>query len=145
MPLATTTETLLTPEAVPPARKRRSFHVRYRRLIRAARILLVAAAVVGLPAICHFAYKAFYMASCSNETTDNWGGKYLTEMTSPDCNEGFMDVENAMRVDASIAMLGVGLVLSSVVCYRRARRYKPRAPIRPPRQQSASREPARST
>jgi hypothetical protein len=128
------TESLLTPEVKPPARKRRSFHRRYRKLILAARILLVAAAVVGLPAISHFAYKAFFTAYCYSETTDNWGHKYLTAVESSVCTDDPLNMEEDMRVDASVAMLGTAFLLSSVVCYRRARRYRPRAPIRPPRQ-----------
>ena len=131
--MATATETPTTPEANPPARRRRSFHVRYRKLIRAARILLVAAAVVGLPAIAHFAYKAAFNAYCYSET-DEFGHTYQTKTRSPVCAEPLVDMEEDMRLDAAIAMLGVAFLLSSVVCYRRARRYKPRAPIRPPRQ-----------
>ena len=131
--MATATESLLRPEQQPPARRRRSFHRRYRKLILAARILLAVAALVGLPAISHFAYKAFYIANCESETIDTWGHKYQTEVQSPACTEGLMAVDDEMRVDASLAMLGVAFVLSSVVCYRRARRYKPRAPIRPVR------------
>jgi hypothetical protein len=132
--VATTTENLLTPEGKPPARKRRSFHRRYRKLTLAARILLVAAALIGLPAISHFAYKAFINAQCYSETTDEFGHRYQTEVKSSGCAEPLVNLEEDMRLDAGIAMIGVALLLSSVFCYRRARRYKPRAPVWPHRQ-----------
>ena len=133
--MATATENLLSPEAKPPARKRRSSHRRYRKLILAGRILLGTAMVVGLFAIPHFAYNAVMAANCTNATTDDSGYTQRTEVQSPECAGVLMDTESYMRLDASVAMLGVGFLLSSVVCYRRARRFRPRAPIRPVRQQ----------
>ena len=132
--MGTATENLPRPETKPPTRKRRSFHRRYRKLILAARILLAAAAVVGLPAICHFAYKAGITAYCYSEGTDILGHKYEVPVrSSPICADSRLNLEDDMRLDASVAMFAVALVLSSVVCYRKARRYKPRAPIRPHR------------
>ena len=130
--MAPLTDLQIAPEANAPTRKRRSFHRRYRKLILAARILLVAAAVVGLPAISVFAYKAVITAQCSSETTtDQFGHEYHTDERSPGCTEPLLDLEEDMRLAAGIALLAAAFVLSSVVCYRRARRYKPRAPIRP--------------
>jgi hypothetical protein len=136
--VATATESLANPEPKPPVRKRRSFHRRYRKLILAGRILLGVAIAVGLFAIPHFTYNAVEAANCTNAGTDESGNAYRTELQSPECAGVLMNTEGEMRWDASVAMLGVALALSSVVCYRRARRYKPRAPIRPPRQHSTS-------
>jgi hypothetical protein len=132
--VATATESLLTPEAKPPARRRRYFHRRYRKLILAARILLGVAAVVGLPAISHFAYNAFSTANCYNEITDDVGYTTQVAVQSRECAGVIANADDYMRLDASAAMLGVAFLLSSVACYRKARRYRPRAPIRPPRQ-----------
>lgn len=131
--MAVATESLLKAETRPPARKRRSFHRRYHKLIWAARILLVAAALVGLPAISHFAYKAFFTAYCFDDTTDDLGNHYQTGVESPLCSGPLVNIQEDMRLDAGAALLGVLFVLSAVGCYRRARRYKPRAPIRPVR------------
>ena len=133
MAVGTATESLLRPEAKPPARKRRSFHRRYRKLILAGRILLASAIAVGAFAIPHFAYNAIEAANCTDAATDESGYTQRSEVVSPECAGVLMDTEGHMRLDASLAMLAVALVLSSVVCYRKARRYKPRAPIRPHR------------
>ena len=129
--MATATESLLSPEAKPPARKRRSFHVRYRKLILAGRILLGVAIAVGAFAIPHFAYNAFNTANCYAETGDGLGNETHVVVDTAECHGVVANSDERMRLDASIAMLGVAFLLSSVVCYRRARRYKPRAPIRP--------------
>ena len=128
--MATITE-LQIPNA--PARKRRSFHRRYRKLILAGRILLGTAIVVGAFAISHFAYNALINADCYSATTDDDSGEVRVTVKSPECHGVLVGSDDRMRLDASVAMLGVALVLSSVVCYRRARRYKPRAPVRPVR------------
>ena len=131
--MATAIPSVVKPEAKPSVRKRRSFHVRYRKLIRAARILLVAAATVGLPAISHFAYNAFVSADCYAYTSDGYGNEERVALDTDVCTGVVANSDDRMRLDAGIAMLGVAFLLSSVVCYRRARRFKPRAPIRPPR------------
>ena len=118
----------------PPARRRRSFHRRYRKLILVARILLGAAIAVGVVAIPHFAYNAFNTANCYHDGVDEWGNPQQVAVQSDECRAVFMSSDDHLRLDASVALLGVALVLNSVVCYRKARRYRPRAPIRPPRQ-----------
>jgi hypothetical protein len=100
----------------------------------AGRILLGAAIVVGLLAIPHFAYNAFNAASCTDDTTDDSGNIQKTEVKSPECAGVLADSEDHMRLDAGVAMFGVAFLLSSIVCHRKARRYRPRAPIRPVRQ-----------
>jgi hypothetical protein len=82
--------------------------------------------MIGLPALSHFAYKAFFNAYCYSETTEYWGAVQKSL-----CSNALVDMEEDMRLDAGIALLAVAFVLGSVVCYRKARRYKPRAPIRP--------------
>jgi hypothetical protein len=123
--------TVLNPEANPTPRRRRSFHRRYRKRILAGRILLTAAIAVGVFAIPHFAYNAFSASSCYTANADDEGRR--TPVESPECAALLGNTEEQMRLDAGIALLGVAFLLSSVVCYRRARRYKPRAPIRPQR------------
>jgi hypothetical protein len=130
--VAAATESLPRPEAKPPERKRRSFHRRYRKLILAGRILLGAAIVVGLLAICHFTYNAFNATDCYTDSSDNFAPKEPVQ--SDGCAAVLADTDNNMRLDASVALLGVAFVLSSFGCYRKARRYRPRAPIRPVRQ-----------
>jgi hypothetical protein len=133
--MTTESGTIVSLELGTTPRRRHRGHRRYHRLILAARILLVAAAVVGLPAISVFAYKAVITAQCSKETTtDEFGHEYHAEEPSPGCTEPLLDLEEDMRLDAGIALMAAVFVLSSVMCYRRARRYKPRAPIRPVRQ-----------
>ena len=129
----TATESLRKLEAKPPARKRRSFHRRYRKLMLAARILLGAALLLSLFAIAHFVYNAVVAADCTDVTNDESGIIHRTEVQSPECTGALIDTEGYMRLDAGIALLGAMLVLGSVGCEHRARRYKPRAPIRPPR------------
>jgi hypothetical protein len=113
-----------------PTRKRRSFHVRYRKLILAGRILIVAAIAVGALAISQFAYNAFNTANCYDNSAGVLGDSKVA-VDTPECRTVLSNSDDRMRVDASVAMLAVALVLSSVVCYRKARRYKPRAPVRP--------------
>ena len=134
MPLASATESLLKLNEKPPERNRRSFHRHYRKLTLAAKILLGSAIVVGLFAICHFTYTAYNRA---NSYTDSNNVPDMKRAgVEPDESAALLeDPEVDMRVDASVAMLGVAFLLSSVVCYRRARRYRPRAPIRPVRPQ----------
>ena len=131
--MTSATESLLNPEAEPPVRKRRSFHRRYHKLRLAGRILLGAAVAVGLFAIPHFAYNAFDTASCLTDTVDGLGNEKQVAVDTEECHAALAESDDRMRLDASFAMVGVALILSSVVCYRRARRYKPRAPIRPVR------------
>jgi len=130
--VATATEPVLNPETKPQVRKRRSFHVRYRRLILAARILLSAALLIGTIAISFFIYDAIDVANCYGETVDSQGVRQAT-LKDLDCGGEFVSKYNQMRFEAGAALLGVALVLGSVHYYRKARRYKPRAPIRPVR------------
>jgi hypothetical protein len=44
--------------------------------------------------------------------------------------DALVNMEDDMRLDAGVAMLSVGFLLSSVVCSPKARRYRPRPPIR---------------
>ena len=131
--MATTTELETGPEASTPVRKRRSFHRRYHKLRRAGRILMGAALAVGLFAIPHFVYNAFNMASCYDDTADGLGNERKVMVDTAECRASVAESDDRMRLDAGLAMVGVALILSSVLCYRRARRYKPRAPIRPAR------------
>jgi hypothetical protein len=41
-----------------------------------------------------------------------------------------VNMEDGMRLDADVAMISVGFLLSSVVCYRKAPRYRSCPPIR---------------
>jgi hypothetical protein len=131
--VASASQSPLRLNAKPPERRRRSFHRRYHKLILAARILLGAAIVVGTPAVSHFAYNAVHTANCYTETVDIWGNSKQVAVRSDNC-ANLLDSENHMRLDAGLALVGVAFLLSSVVCYRRARRYRSRAPIRPVRQ-----------
>jgi hypothetical protein len=99
----------------------------------AGRILLGAAIAVGLFAIPHFVYNAFNMASCYDDTADGLGNERKAMVDTAECRASVAESDDRMRLDAGLAMVGVALILSSVLCYRRARRYKPRAPIRPAR------------
>jgi hypothetical protein len=134
--VASATEPLPKPETKPPVRKGRSFHVRYRRLILSARVLLSAALLIGTIAISLFIYDAVAVADSYGETVDSQGVRQAT-LKDPDWGELFVSKYNDMRFDAAAALLGVALVLGSVHCYRKARRYKPRAPIRPVRERES--------
>ena len=133
-PVASAIESLFRAAANPPVRRRRSFHHRYRKLRLAAQILLGAAMAVGGFAISHFTYNATGAANCYTVTTDDSGNAPQVAMKGPECYGVLASAYDYMRLDASIAVLGVVLVLSSALCYRKARRFRPRAPIRPARE-----------
>ena len=131
--MAAAIESLLKPEAK-PVRRRCSFHRRYRKRILIARILLAAAVAIGLFAVPRFAYTAFNTANCYRDTSDASGNVEQVAVESVECADVLASSEDQLRLDASTALLGAAFLLSSVVCYRKARRHRPRAPIRPVRQ-----------
>ena len=118
-------EDVVKPGAKPTRTTRVSHHRSRHRKRFAARVVLMLALLVGGLAVCHFAYNAYVTADCmTDEETDSWGITKPATPKSEPCSAELVGREELLRLDASIVVVAIALLMGSIVMTRKLKPHR---------------------